>query len=412
MSLLYDTGIHLYEAALKIAAPFHTKAAKWVNGRKNWLEENRDTLHQLKGCIWMHCASLGEFEQGRPVVEALRKARPDIPVVVSFFSPSGFEVRKNYEGADAVFYLPLDTRRNARMLQELLEPSLVLWVKYEFWINILSELHRKEVPVILFSGIFRQDQRFFKPWGRAFRRAIRQFSAVFVQDGNSAELLKTIGVNAHVAGDTRFDRVYDIATNGRRVDPVQRFTEGRRCIVAGSTWPADEKLLAHYLQAQDDLCLVLAPHEVNEAHIDEIEQRFGSMAIRLSALSGQQNEGKRVLIIDQIGLLNRLYPSGQIAYIGGGFGVGIHNTLEAAVYGIPVVFGPNYEKFKEARDLISVGGAFSIRDYDELKSSLDRLFANEARRKSAGSEAESYVKASVGATEVITRAAMKLLNKQ
>lgn len=412
MSFLYDTGIQLYGAALQLASPFHSKAAKWVGGRKNWFEQHRDSLSQLKGCIWMHCASLGEFEQGRPVIEKLREVYPETPVVVSFFSPSGFEVRKNYDGANAVIYLPLDTRRNARMLCELLAPKLVLWVKYEFWINVLNELNGKGVPVILFSGIFRSGQRFFKPWGGVFRRAIRQFSAVFVQDTESAKLLEKINITATVAGDTRFDRVYDIAHNGRRVETVHHFAAGKKCIIAGSTWPPDEKLLARYLLQSDELHLIIAPHEVNEAHLREIEGHFGDCTIRLSQLSADGQTARRVLIIDQIGLLSRIYRSGQIAYVGGGFGAGIHNTLEAAVYGIPVLFGPNYHKFKEARDLIDAGGAFPIDGYGVLEAKLDQLLSDEARRKSAGCASSEYVDASVGATLKIVESALAILRQQ
>lgn len=411
LSLLYDTGIQLYGTALKLAAPFHPKAAKWVNGRKNWWTKNQGGLQQLKGGIWMHCASLGEFEQGRPVIEALRHAHPNLPVIVSFFSPSGFEIRKNYKGADAVIYLPLDSRRNARMLTALIEPKLVLWVKYEFWINILNELYRKGTPVILFSGIFRPGQRFFKPWGGAFRRVIRQFSAVFIQDQKSQILLEKIGVSAQVVGDTRFDRVYDIAQNGRRIEPVQRFSEGKKCIVAGSTWPMDEKLLTRYIQQRGDVHLVIAPHEVNETHLEEIEERFSPLSIRLSDLPADGNTDKRVLIIDQIGLLNRIYPSGQVAYIGGGFGAGIHNTLEAAVYGIPVLFGPNYQKFNEAVDILKSGGGFTVSAYADLENTLDAFWGDEGRRRSAGQAAAAYVEASIGATHKIVKCASALLDQ-
>lgn len=361
----------------------------------------------------MHCASLGEFEQGRPVLEALREQHPGTPIVLSFFSPSGFEIRKDYEGANAVIYLPLDTRRNARMLTQLLQPKLALWVKYEFWLNHLNALHEADVPMVLFSGIFRPSQRFFKPWGGRFRAAIRQFSAVYVQDEESRRLLQSINVNAEVVGDTRFDRVCDIAEKGRPVEPVEQFTNGKLCLVAGSTWPADEALIARYLSEHSELELkvVLAPHEVDGDHIEAIEKRFGDDCVRYSALRPQNDAQPRVLIIDQIGLLSRIYRSGDMAYIGGGFGAGIHNTLEAAVFGIPVVFGPNYAKFKEARELIACGGAYSIERYEAFASTLDKWLQTPEARSKSGKAAGDYVHSQSGATPKIVQKASQLLEK-
>lgn len=411
--MLYDLSIHLYGTALRLAAPFNTKARKWVDGRKNWPQRYADQLDNLQGCIWMHCASLGEFEQGRPVLEALRDQHPDTPIVLSFFSPSGFEIRKDYEGADAVIYLPLDTRRNARMLTQLLKPKLALWVKYEFWLNHLHALHEANVPTVLFSGIFRPSQRFFKPWGGRFRKAIRQFSAVYVQDEESQRLLNSIHVNAEVVGDTRFDRVRDIAENGRPVEPVEHFKKGQLCLVAGSTWPADEAMIERYLKERPELALkvILAPHEVNSDHIEAIEKRFDDDCVRYSALRPKSEAQPRVLIIDQIGLLGRIYGSADMAHIGGGFGSGIHNTLEAAVFGIPVSFGPNYAKFREARDLIACGGGVSFERYEAFEAQLDQWAHDPEARIQSGKAAGEYVRSQSGATPKIVQKASQLLKK-
>lgn len=350
----------------------------------------------------VHCASLGEFEQGRPLVEALRAQYPEARLVVTFFSPSGYEIRKNYAGADAVYYLPLDTPRAARRFVAQLQPDRVFFVKYEFWRNILRALHRSGARVYLVSGIFRKDMTFFRSaWagGNFFRSILGSFDHFFVQDEASASLLASIGLGDRVtvAGDTRFDRVAGLAQSAPRNEAVERFVGDSFTVVAGSTWPEDEALLIELMAARPDWKFVVAPHEISSERIDRFMADSGRKAIRYSNISAAQGD-ETLLMIDSIGLLSSLYRYGQLAYIGGGFGAGIHNTLEAAAWGRAVVFGPRYTKFREAVGLVECGAAISVTTADELKDAMATLSSS---WRTVGDLAAAYVQSHIGATSII-----------
>jgi 3-deoxy-D-manno-octulosonic-acid transferase len=393
---------------MQLAAPFHGKAAAWVSGRRE-LFPSLDSYHPgTAPVVWVHAASAGEFEQAKPVIEALREAFPAVSVLVTFFSPSGYQAARKYAHADFMTYLPLDIPGNAGRFLQQVRPSLVLWIKYDYWYHHLKAAESRGVPVLLLSAIFRPGQVFFKGYGRAYRPVLSLFRHLFVQDTESAQLLRTIGVSAvTVSGDTRFDRVSAIAEKFSEVPFLASFAEGQPVLVAGSTWPADEQLLAesfHDLPRRPRL--VIAPHEITEHHIANIMRLF-PRAVRYSYLRQLTAEGgdaeaqkAEVLIIDNIGMLSRLYRYATIAYIGGGFGAGIHNTLEAAVYGKPVLFGPKYGKFREAHGLIAAGGARSVRSKEEAIGVLQQWIDGEAGLL-AGQAAGSYVKKNRGATAAV-----------
>ena len=415
----------------------------------------------IKDLLWVHCASVGEFEQARPVIEKHRAMFPDVPVVLTFFSPSGYELRKNYAFADAVFYLPMDTRGNVIRFLDLVKPTKVIFVKYEFWRNYLGELKRRAIPVYLISAIFREDQHFFKSWGGYFRKILANFEHIFVQDANSARLLNGIGViNVTVCGDTRFDRVKEVTGTSTQIETLAAFSENSLCLVAGSTWPADEEILSRFLKTQKSIItsakshedsrlhskrvpsetesrlpfkVVIAPHEVDDSHISKIMSLFeGFKVVRYSEVkkgsieresiektsvektsvektsSIRNNQLKLsllceadVFIIDTIGILSVAYRYGSVAYIGGGFGVGIHNILEAAAYGIPVIFGPKYQKFKEAKDLIKAGGASSIDSFEQFVNQMQQLTSQPELLTERGEICKEYVVKNLGATSAI-----------
>ena len=361
------------------------------------------------GVIWVHCASLGEFEQGRPIIERLKIDYPNYKLVLTFFSPSGYEVRKNYEKADWVFYLPMDSAQNASTFLEIVNPSLVIFVKYEFWYYYLKEINRKKIPLLLISALFRENSIFFKWYGGLQRKMLTFFDHLFVQNESSYKMLASPGldVKTTVAGDTRFDRVIQIAENFSPIPAVEKFIgQGKKNIVAGSTWPADEELLQKSITSIKDpsLQLIIAPHEINKEHITQLQQLF-SDAILFSQLTADNQKASpitaNVLIIDNIGMLSRLYRYATISYIGGGFGKGIHNTLEAAVFGNPVLFGPNYKKFNEAIELLMAGGAISINDAKECVTAIDTFIHDDIAYNKACEKSKEYVYANKGATEKI-----------
>ena len=365
--------------------------------------------------LWVHCASVGEFEQARPVIERYRERNPSDKIVVTFFSPSGYELRKNYPLADKVFYLPMDTASNARRFIDAVKPTAAIFIKYEFWRNYLKILKQKEVPVYLVSGIFRTDQRFFKWWGGSFRRVLTAFTHFFVQDENSQELLNSIGFsNVSVSGDTRFDRVYKIAAESIEVEIVKDFAADGEVpvIIVGSSWLADEDIISEYYSKLPAAKLIIVPHEIGAKHLERLSDLFGKeRCLRYTDIvSGTTKRAAEIqdsravqglLIIDTVGILSSIYKYGSIAYIGGGFGAGIHNVLEAAVYGVPVIFGPKYQKFKEARELIALGGAFSISNGEEYRSVMERLLSDEQFRKECGAICKKYVEDNLGATAKI-----------
>ena len=397
----YSLFIILYGLAIKLVAQWNPKARQWVNGRKDFFEKLQVQLKKLpndnRGTIWMHCASLGEFEQGRPVLEQLRNKYPQLIVVLTFFSPSGYEIRKNYKGADMVLYLPLDTLSNARKFIQSINPTLVLWVRYEFWMHYIEEIKRKGIPLLLLSGTLQKGNRIY---GIYRKKLFKCFTHFFVQTVSSALFLKHegFGQNVTVAGDTRFDRVIEIAESFAPVAPVDTFCRGHRVLVAGSTWTEDEEELIHYVKVNPGIRFIIAPHEVDKENIKDVQKEF-PRSVLFSELEAGLNEKKsvataesagiekavHVLIIDNIGMLSRLYYYADIAYVGGGFGeAGLHNILEAAVYGKPVVFGPVYQRHFEAVEMETAGGAISIENALELESELNALLNDETLLKKRG----------------------------
>jgi 3-deoxy-D-manno-octulosonic-acid transferase len=404
MGILYAFGIQLLSVALHIAAYFSPKARLWVNGRAGWRTRYARDFQKKNAVLWMHCASLGEFEQGRPVLEAFRAAHPDWQLVLTFFSPSGYEIRKDYPLADFVAYLPLDTRANARDFLDIIRPDIAVFVKYEFWANHLFALQKRQIRTYLVAALFRPGQAFFTPWGGFWRRVLACFTHVFVQNDASAALLRSIGHTAHsVAGDTRIDRVIALAQQVRPNAVVERFLAvhpGKKVLIAGSTWPKDEACLAAALSGTDWVC-VIAPHEPTAANVAHLEALF-PRTTRYSTLekTTQAPTDSPVLLIDNIGMLNGLYQYGDVAYIGGGFGKGIHNTLEPAAFGLPVCFGPHFQKFEEARQFVATGGAFAVENPQMLLSVL-RDLENPLQKKNASEAVKSYLEHNKGATDRI-----------
>jgi len=406
MVFLYTLGIRLYFILVKIASPFNPKAKQWVNGRKNLFSRVEAAIGSGNRIAWFHCASLGEFEQGRPVVEAFKKQHPDFKILITFFSPSGYEVRKNYSGADFIFYLPLDTWNNARRFVKLVNPEVVFFVKYEFWYFMLNRLKQEGVKTYLISTIFRPDQLFFKRYGLWYRRMLRCFTHFFVQNSQSEQLLLSIGFsNVTVSGDTRFDRVFQITSQAKDIQDISTFKNGEMTLVCGSTWPKDEELLSTWYRSScAPIKIVIAPHEIGEEHVLRIIQLFdGFKVARFTQAMDYDLASCHVLIVDTIGILSSAYRYGELAYIGGGFGTGIHNTLEAATWGIPVVFGPKHQKFKEANDLIVGGGGFSVATQEELTLTLNTLICNPEKLKLGAQFAREYVDVKRGATQRILK---------
>lgn len=398
--------MRLYFFILRLAALLgHHKARLLVDGQKAAINELREWVATLDSCqvLWFHVASVGEFEQARPIIERLRSELPFRKVLLTFFSPSGYELRKNYPMVDKVTYLPFATRKNARQLLKFLPLEAAVIVKYEFWPAYLKALKKNNVPTYLISATFRPNQLFFKPWGGFYLKLLYTFEHIFVQDEASADLLLKHNVkHVTVAGDTRFDRVLAVQKQAKDIPLVERFVaDASQVIVAGSTWFKDEAFLAHYLDEHPSLKLILAPHEIDGEHLHDIFQLFEGRYVCYTKAQLQSMDKARVLLVDTIGMLSSLYRYGHVAYIGGGFGVGIHNTLEAAVYGVPIVFGPNWKKFREARGLIDAGAAVSVKNYKELAQALDQAFIEQ---KLKGQAASNYVIQECGATNTIIKA--------
>ena len=404
MTIFYQIGIFFFGIAVRLAAIFNPKAKLFVQGRKNWGVRLQEKVDTSAGYIWFHCASLGEFEQGRPVIEEVKKQFPDYKIALSFFSPSGYEIRKNYNGADLICYLPLDTRKNAKTFLDILRPEKAFFVKYEFWYNYISELGKKNTPLYIVSAIFRENQLFFKntPWGLWYRKMLYRFDHIFIQNEKSAALLQSIGIsNFTVAGDTRFDRVADIARSAKQFPNVEKFTREKLTVIAGSTWKPDEELLSAFINSSDNIKFIIAPHEVTLANINRIHQLLKKRVVLFSKVQDSEISDYDVLIIDSIGILSSLYQYGNVAYIGGGFGVGIHNILEAATFQLPIIFGPNFQKFKEAVDLAEQKGAFPIHNSDDLNRALTLLLHKDETRKNASEICRKYVEKNVGSTSLI-----------
>jgi 3-deoxy-D-manno-octulosonic-acid transferase len=394
--ILYRAAIGLYFLGIAIASLWNAKAKQWIAGRKNLLKK-LSALPKDEYRVWFHCASTGEFEQGRPLIEAYRQEWPHHKIVLTFFSPSGFELRKNYSGADYIFYLPLDTRSNARKFIGYVRPQLAIFVKYEFWYNHLDQLKKNRVPTLLISGIFRPQQIFFRWYGRSFLNVLKSFRYIFLQDQQSVQLLGEHEINnTAVAGDTRFDRVWQIAEASANLSAINGFRRAHKLFIAGSTWPEDESLIGKLIQTNPPgWKWIIIPHEIDNHHLEGLKKHIGDDFILLSGLNSK-NEDSNILVVDQVGLLSKIYSYGSMAYVGGGFGNGIHNILEAAVYGIPVLFGPRYQKFNEAKELLQQGAAASISNAGELAMAFAKFSTEKDGKKN-----REYVSMKKGATEKI-----------
>ena len=404
-SFFYNLFLLLYAAGTRIASLFNNKARLWVAGRRGIMQKVRDTVaRDGRKLVWMHAASLGEFEQGRPLLEMIKSHDPSVQVLLTFFSPSGYEVKKDYTGADYIFYLPLDGASRARQFVEITKPDLVLWVKYEFWYYYLRELKKRQIPTLLVSGIFRDDQPFFQSFGGFWRRMLACFTHIFVQNRESQVLLEAVGTTTpvSVSGDTRFDRVITIAAHFDPLPVIEQFCEGHRVIVAGSTWEDDEVELIHYAKTNPTMRFIIAPHEIDKENIRDVKKEFPNAVLYSELSIGTGLKNANCLIIDNVGMLSRLYRYAYVAYVGGGFGEdGVHNILEAAVYGKPVIFGPIYDKFIEADELIAEGGAISISNALELEKVLNRLLNHEPEYKWRSDVAAKFVEIKAGATQKI-----------
>ncbi|WP_321425543.1 glycosyltransferase N-terminal domain-containing protein [uncultured Bacteroides sp.] len=400
--MLYNLGIYLYSLIIHLAAPFSRKPRKMMKGHWIVYELLRQQKENGAKYIWFHAASLGEFEQGRPLIEKIKERYPEYKILLTFFSPSGYEVRRNYQEADIVCYLPLDKPRNVKKFLDIMQPCMAFFIKYEFWKNYLNELHKRNIPVYSVSSIFRKEQIFFKWYGGAYRKVLSNFDQLFVQNETSKRFLSKIGIEkVTVVGDTRFDRVLEIRQEAKNLPLVEAFKGNSLTIVAGSSWAPDEDLFIEYFNNHPEMKLIIAPHVIDENHLVEIISKLKRPYVRYSKATEQNVKKADCLIIDGYGLLSSIYRYGEIAYIGGGFGVGIHNVLEAAVYGIPVIFGPKYQKFMEARQLIEGKGAFSIKDSEELSQLLDKMISDKEFLKESGSNAGNYVTKNLGASELI-----------
>ena len=402
--MIYNLAMYILELGVKLAALFSDKPAKMVKGYREVFDLLQRKIDRNAQYIWFHAASLGEFEQGRPLIERIRKEYPQYKILQTFFSPSGYEVRKNYDGADIVCYLPIDTPSNVKKFVDLVNPCMVFFVKYEFWLNYLNTLNKKGVPVYSVSSIFRPNQIFFRWYGKGYQQVLKTFAHLFVQNEESKQLLAGIGVNnTTVVGDTRFDRVLDICAAAKQLPLVQIFKGDALTFVAGSSWGPDEDIFIKYFNAHPEMKLIIAPHVVNDGHLKEIESKLQRSSIRYTKATEENVQQADCLIIDCYGLLSSIYRYGEISYIGGGFGVGIHNVLEAAVYGIPVIFGPNNKKFREAQHLLANKGGFEINGYEDFEQLMNRFLRDEVYLKQSGKAAGDYVKGNAGAMEKIMK---------
>jgi 3-deoxy-D-manno-octulosonic-acid transferase len=402
MNFLYDIVVFVAKIFLNIIALFNKKIKLFVDGR-------RETFHKIADLkkdktIWLHAASLGEFEQAKPIIEDLKINYTQYKILVTFFSPSGYEVRKGYDLADVICYLPLDSKSNARKFIEQVKPSIAIFIKYEFWPNILNELKKKEVPAILVSGILRERQLFFKWYGGFMRKSLEAFDHFFVQDQKSKELLSSISfINVTIAGDTRFDRVSEILEQDNSLNFISEFKNNQYTMVAGSTWKEDEELLVQYInnEASENEKFIIAPHNIKTDAILELQKSINKKTVLYSAKEDKVLEEYQVFIIDTIGILTKIYASADVAYVGGGLKTGLHNILEPATFGIPILIGNNYNKFKEAVDLVNIGGCISVKNQEEFTENLITLRNHESFRKRTGIINKRYIEDNLGATKLI-----------
>ncbi|GHT75385.1 3-deoxy-D-manno-octulosonic acid transferase [Bacteroidia bacterium] len=406
---MYGIIIALYALIVRLVSPFNKKAKLMIEGQKKTFAVLKQQIDSEARYIWFHAASLGEFEQGRPLIEKIKKEKPEYKILLTFFSPSGYEVRKNYSQADVVCYLPFDLKRNVRKFLSLVNPEMAIFIKYEFWRNYLTLLKKRNIPTFIISAIFRPNQIFFRPYGRNYRKVLKNYEHLFVQDENSKKLLAKYGVhNVSITGDTRFDRAQEIYEQRKNLPLIEAFVQSAEkeesmVLVAGSTWPKDEDLILPYFNEHAEIKLILAPHELHGNHVQEIRSHLKRSVVLYSQANETNIKEADCLIIDCYGILSSIYRYGKIAYIGGGFGNGIHNVLEAAVYGVPVLFGPNFHRFKEAQDLITAGGGISISNADQFNSRINELTAYSHLLLETGEKAGKFVQEHTGATDKIFR---------
>lgn len=405
MKWLYNLGILAYYLLLKIVSIRNEKARKWLEGRKDIFKRLRETITPGERILWFHASSLGEFEQGRPVIESIRKLKPDYKILLTFFSPSGYELRKDYKYADYIFYLPLDTKKNAARFIDIVRPEKVFFIKYEFWYNFLTQLKEEGIPTYIFSALFRPSQIFFKPWGKWYLKAIATYEHIFVQNQESFDILHKFGfINVSVSGDTRLDRVGEIADAAPRLDKLEIFCGGQKAIIAGSTWKEDEDLFIPYLnKCRSGQKFVIAPHEVNPQTLERVCSALEKPYALYSTATREELANAEVLIVDGYGYLVSVYRYGMLAYVGGGFTSGIHSTLEPAAFGLPVIFGPDYQKFQEAHDMLSLGAATCINNYEELETQIDSYRSNPEKLLSDAAIAQAYVNKNRGASKEIVK---------
>lgn len=403
MKWLYNLGILGYYLLIKIVSNRNDKARQWLLGRKDIFSKLRKTITPGEPLLWFHASSLGEFEQGRPVIEAIRKLKPEYKILLTFFSPSGYEVRKDYPYADYIFYLPLDTPSNASRFIEIVKPEKVFFIKYEFWYNYLMQLNKAGIPTYIFSAIFRPSQIFFRPWGKWYLKAIKTYEHIFVQNAQSFSILKEHGFeNISICGDTRLDRVSEISETAPRLPQLDHFCNGEKVIIAGSTWKEDEELFIAYInKCQTGQKFVIAPHEVNDQSMERICSALEKSYAFYSTATAQALSKAQVLIVDGYGYLVSVYRYGMIAYVGGGFTSGIHSILEPAAYGMPVLFGPDYHKFQEAHDMLAQDAATTIQNYQQLETQLNHYLTQPDRLKLASENASRYVNQNRGASQRI-----------
>lgn len=404
MLFLYNLVISIAGFFLKIIALFSPKIKLFVEGRKNVFAILEEKIKPADKTIWFHSASLGEYEQGLPVIEKIKEKYPSHKIIVTFFSPSGYEVRKNNTVADVTVYLPLDTKKNAKRFLKLVHPELVFFIKYEFWLNYLKELKTNKTPVYLISGIFRDSQMFFKWYGGFYRKALEAFTYFFVQNQSSKEKIEAIGFhNVIVSGDTRFDRVNAILERDNSLDFIKSFKNNQTTIIIGSSWPKDETLLINYInQASENIKFIIAPHNIKTDQILGLKSQITKSTLLFSEKEDKNSADYNVFIIDTVGLLTKIYSYGTIAYVGGGFGnPGIHNILEPAAFGIPIVIGPNYSNFAEATELVNLGGCMVITGQEELKQTFDQLITDQIFLKEKGQICKSYIQDNKGAANRI-----------
>lgn len=414
MRLIYNFGIWLYYIGAIFFSFFNKKAKKWIKGQHEAFNYFEKSNIRNKKTAWFHAASLGEFEQGRPVIELFKQKHPEFTILLTFFSPSGYEVRKNYESADYIFYLPLDKYFNAKKFIKIVNPKIVFFIKYEFWFNYLKLLSDQKIPTYLISGIFRKNQHFFKFYGFWFRKQLKHFTYFFLQNQESKELLNSIGyMNLVISGDTRFDRVYQIAQKPRSFQLIEKFKADLPLVLIGSSWEADEAILLDYVNKNTDkIKFIFAPHEVHQERIESLKKALPDKTILFSELNENNYNQSNTLIINNIGILSHLYQYADIAFIGGGFGKGIHNILEAACFGVPTIFGPNYQRFAEAKDLILLQGSFCIKSKTEFDICLNSLLSNTNDLLKAKKTCLNYINTKRGASKLITESIDNELNKK